>query len=112
MIDWLGVSRTILVNTTSRAEKTPKELQALYDLSLIHISVTIRRPGDVVLMPPRDIPHTQSAITAPVSYTHLLTGAGLMGLMLKDEKDKLTVQFKGDGPAREILATEIGRAHV
>ena len=31
MIDWLGVSRTILVNTTSRAEKTPKELQALYD---------------------------------------------------------------------------------
>ena len=31
-----------------------------------------------------------------------------MGLMLKNEKDKLTVQFKGDGPAGEILATASG----
>lgn len=29
-LDWLGVSRTLLVNTTSKAEKTPKELRALY----------------------------------------------------------------------------------
>ena len=35
----------------------------------------------------------------------VLTAAGLMGLMLKNQKDKLTMQFKGDGPAREILAT-------
>ena len=35
----------------------------------------------------------------------VLTGAGLMGLLLKNEKDKLTVIFKGDGPAKQILAT-------
>lgn len=47
--------------------------------------------------------------TAPLAAAALgrvLTGAGLMGMMLlKGEKDKLTVQFKGDGPAGEILAT-------
>ena len=49
--------------------------------------------------------------TTPVATAALgrvLTGAGLMGLMLKNEKDKLTVQFKGDGPAGEILATASG----
>lgn len=28
-----------------------------------------------------------------------------MGLLLKGKEDKLTVQFKGDGPAKQILAT-------
>ena len=32
------------------------------DVSKGKSTVTIRRPGDVVLMPPRDIPHTKSAI--------------------------------------------------
>ena len=32
-------------------------------------------------------------------FGRVLTGAALMGLMMKNPKDKLTVQFKGDGPA-------------
>lgn len=46
--------------------------------------------------------------TTPVATAGLgrvLTGAGLMGLSLKNPTDKLTVIFKGDGPAKEILAT-------
>lgn len=42
----------------------------------------------------------------------VLTGAGLMGLMLKNESDKLTVIFKGDGPARQILVTADGQGKV
>ena len=37
-------------------------------------TVTIRRPGDVVLMPPRDIPHTQSAINALIQEIRSLEG--------------------------------------
>ncbi|MBQ9708960.1 MAG: Hsp33 family molecular chaperone HslO, partial [Firmicutes bacterium] len=40
--------------------------------------------------------------TTPVATAALgrvATGAGLMGIMLKDEDNKLTVDFKGDGPA-------------
>ena len=46
--------------------------------------------------------------TTPVATAGLgrvLTGAGLMGLMLKNDTDKLTLIFKGDGPAKQILAT-------
>lgn len=46
--------------------------------------------------------------TTPVATAGLgrvLTGAGLMGMMLKNDSDKLTVLFKGDGPAKQILAT-------
>ena len=42
----------------------------------------------------------------------VLTGAGLMGLLLKNEQDKLTVIFKGDGPAKQILATANSRGEV
>ena len=35
----------------------------------------------------------------------VLTAAGLMGIMLKNDSDKLTINFKGDGPAEQILAT-------
>lgn len=49
---------------------------------------------------------------ATAALGRVLTGAGLMGLMLKNERDKLTVQFKGDGPAREILATAYGNGRV
>ena len=42
----------------------------------------------------------------------VLTAAGIMGLMLKNKGDRLTVQFKGDGPAREILAAADGSGHV
>lgn len=49
---------------------------------------------------------------ATVALGRVLTGTGLMGLMLKNPKDKLTVQFKGDGPAGEILATAGGSGRV
>ncbi|MBR5128877.1 MAG: Hsp33 family molecular chaperone HslO, partial [Firmicutes bacterium] len=42
----------------------------------------------------------------------VLTGAGLMGLLLKNDKDKLTVIFKGDGPAKQILATANSKGEV
>lgn len=53
--------------------------------------------------------------TSPLATAALgraLTGAGLMGLQLKNDRDKLTVQFKGDGPAGEILVTAYGNGNV
>lgn len=44
------------------------------DVSKGKSTVTIRRPGDVVLMPPRDIPHTQSAINALIQQIKSLDG--------------------------------------
>jgi len=41
-----------------------------------------------------------------------LTAAGLMGLMLKGDGDKLTVQFKGDGPAQEVLVCANSKGEV
>ena len=49
--------------------------------------------------------------TTPVASAALgrvLTAAGLMGIMLKSSEDKLTINFKGDGPAKQILATAHG----
>lgn len=51
----------------------------------------------------RNIHQTTPLATAGLG--RVLTGAGLMALMLKNDSDKLTVQFKGDGPAKQILAT-------
>ncbi len=42
---------------------------------------------------------------ATAGLGRVLTAAGLMGIMLKGQRDKLTVQFKGEGPAKQILAT-------
>ena len=53
--------------------------------------------------------------TTPVASAGLgrvLTAAGLMGIMLKDPEDKLTVNFKGDGPAGQILAPAYGDGRV
>ena len=53
--------------------------------------------------------------TTPVATAALgrvVTGAGLMGIMLKEEDNKLTVDFKGDGPAGQILATADGAGNV
>ncbi len=45
---------------------------------------------------------------AAAGLGRVITGAGLMGIMMKNDKDKLTVSFKGDGPAKQILATAYG----
>ena len=44
------------------------------DVSKGKSTVTIRRPGDVVLMPPRDIPHTKSAINELIKQSQSLDG--------------------------------------
>ena len=44
------------------------------DVSKGKSTVTIRRPGDMVLMPPCDIPHTQSAIHALIKLIKSLDG--------------------------------------
>lgn len=44
------------------------------DVSKGKSTVTIRRPGDVVVMPPCDIPHTQSAINALIKKIKSLNG--------------------------------------
>ena len=44
------------------------------DVSKGKSTVTIRRPGDGVLMPPCDIPHTQSAINALIKQIKSLDG--------------------------------------
>jgi molecular chaperone Hsp33 len=50
----------------------------------------------------------QTSPLATAALGRALTGAGIMGLQLKNQKDKLTIQFKGDGPAGEILVTASG----
>ena len=44
------------------------------DVSKGKSTVTIRRPGDVVILPPRDIPHTQSAINDLIRQIKELDG--------------------------------------
>lgn len=58
----------------------------------------------------RRIHNTTPLATAGLG--RVLTAAGLMGIMLKNESDKLTIQFKGDGPAKQILATADGKGNV
>ncbi|MBR0131244.1 MAG: Hsp33 family molecular chaperone HslO [Firmicutes bacterium] len=41
-----------------------------------------------------------------------MIGAGIMGLMLKDDNARMTLQIKGDGPAQEILAASNGKGEV
>lgn len=54
----------------------------------------------------------QTTPLATAALGRVLTGAGLMGLMMKQESNKLTLQFKGDGPAAQILATANGSGEV
>jgi len=54
----------------------------------------------------------QTSPLATAGLGRVLTGAGLMGLQLKNDRDKLTIQFKGDGPAGEILVTANGGGRV
>ena len=58
----------------------------------------------------RKIHDTTPVVTAGLG--RVLTGAGLMGLMLKNDSDKLTVIFKGDGPVKQILATSSADGNV
>ena len=57
-----------------------------------------------------DIHKTTPLATAALG--RVLTGAGLMGLLLKNPQDKVTVIFKGEGPAKQILAPADGEGRV
>lgn len=64
-----------------------------------------------------DMVETARAIhmTSPLATAGLgrvLTAAGIMGIMLKNPQDKLTLIIKGDGPAKQILATADGDGNV
>lgn len=58
----------------------------------------------------RSIHKTTPLATAGLG--RVLTAAGLMGIMLKNPEDRLTLQFKGDGPAKQILASADGSGFV
>lgn len=58
----------------------------------------------------RNIHQTTPLATAGLG--RVLTAAGLMGIMMKNDNDKLTVQFKGEGPAKQILATAYANGDV
>jgi len=53
---------------------------------------------------------TTPVVTAAVG--RLLTGTAIMGLMLKNDKDVLTVSLKGDGPIKTTIATADNRGNV
>jgi Disulfide bond chaperones of the HSP33 family len=50
--------------------------------------------------------------TATTALGRVLTGTGLMSLQLKEPEDRLTVQFRGDGPARSIVACGYGTGQI
>ncbi len=54
--------------------------------------------------------NTSPVMTAALG--RLLSGALLMGAMLKNGKDTVTIQLSGDGPAKGLTATADGDGHV
>lgn len=58
----------------------------------------------------RRIHNTSPVVTAALG--RLLTGAAMMGSMMKGEKDILTIQMKGDGPVNGLTVTADSSANV
>lgn len=83
------------------------------------VSISIDQSGSfrVYLTETTDMVQTAADIhaTTPLATAGLgrvLTGAGLMCLQLKKPTDRLTVIFRGDGPAKQILAAATGNGDV
>ncbi len=55
--------------------------------------------------------HRTSAVTS-AALGRLLTAASLMGVMMKGEKDSLTIRLNGDGPAGPVIAVSDSRGNV
>ena len=55
--------------------------------------------------------HTTSA-TCSAALGRLLTGAALMGYMLKDDRDQITLRVSGGGPAGVVIACTDGTGNV
>jgi molecular chaperone Hsp33 len=58
----------------------------------------------------RGFHNTTPVVTAALGRT--LTGAAIMGAMLKDDQDILTVSIKGDGPVGGIVVTADSKSNV
>lgn len=58
----------------------------------------------------REIHDTTPVATAALGRT--LTAAAMMGLMLKGDKNKLSIQISGDGPLKQILAVADAKGNV
>lgn len=71
----------------------------------VYLAITTKMVEDA-----RKLHNTTPLATAALGRA--LTGAGLMGLLLKNDQEKLTIQLKGDGPAGEILVTANGAGRV
>lgn len=71
----------------------------------------------IIVMNSTDIVNTairyhQTAPTASAALGRVITGASLMGTMLKEKSDKLTLKFKGDGIAGSVLAVSDYKGNV
>ena len=55
--------------------------------------------------------HKTSAVTS-AALGRLLTAASMMGVMLKNESDSITLRVKGGGPAGLVLAVADGKGRV
>lgn len=64
----------------------------------IYMAVTSQMVQDA-----HDTHHTSPIATHALGRA--LTGAAIMGLMMREPGFKLTLQFKGDGPAQQIICT-------
>ena len=58
------------------------------------------------------IRYHQTAPTATAALGRVMTAASLMGTMLKEKNDKLTLKFKGDGIAGSVLAVSDYKGNV
>ncbi|TCK92388.1 molecular chaperone Hsp33 [Natranaerovirga hydrolytica] len=56
--------------------------------------------------------HHNTSPVATAALGRLLTAASMMGSMLKSEKDLLTLQIKGNGPIKGLVATADAQANV
>jgi molecular chaperone Hsp33 len=54
----------------------------------------------------------ETSPTGTALLGRVLTATALMGIMMKGDKSKITLQFKGDGEAREVLATANAKGDV
>ena len=71
----------------------------------------------IIVMNSTDIVNTairyhNTAPTASAALGRVMTGAALMGTMLKEKTDKLTLKFKGDGIAGSVLAVSDYKGNV
>lgn len=56
--------------------------------------------------------HHNTSPVATAALGRLLTGGAMMGVMMKGEKDMLTLMMKGDGPINGVTVTADSKGHV